>query len=102
MSGPGPTNVYSFGVRIDATLYVKADTEEQARTLAEKSIRTGIAIEVRTDGVDDLPISGAAYDSPLLPVVSLSPAMSLNRQALGAADLAHEVGSDEPTKGAVS
>ena len=68
------TNLYAIGVTIHATAYVKAANEGEALAAAHNDLR-GNAIYL-PDNVTDL-FSGANFDSPDLPKVSLSPAMTV-------------------------
>lgn len=71
-------NVYSIDIQLAGTVYVKADSEDEALALAQKRMDVddsgfGIAIEVDSDPM----ISGLQYDDPDLPEVSISPAMTV-------------------------
>jgi hypothetical protein len=72
--------VYRIEVALEATAYVCADTEEEAKAMmVELDCET---LELPLVGGDlqaseQLWISGLKYDDPLLPAVSLSPAMTL-------------------------
>ncbi|MBY0560148.1 hypothetical protein [Hyphomicrobium sp.] len=66
-------NVYSVDVKICATAYVKANSEEEA--LAYVKGLDGQALET-TGSVGDVEVSGLSLTSPDLPDVSLSPAMT--------------------------
>lgn len=70
--------VYSIGVKIDATAYIKAEDEVEALAIARRELND-VALEVSPqEGA--LPISGRLFDDPRLPEISLSPAMSINEQ----------------------
>jgi len=74
--------VYSVDVKIYATAYIRADSEDEARKIAA-ALKLG-SLELRTedyagessDGTD-IAISGAQFDSDALPDLSLSPAMTI-------------------------
>ena len=66
--------LYRVDVQIYATAYIKASSAAEARTIA-KNLKDETLEVVCMDG--DLPISGRRYDDPLLPDVSLSPAMTV-------------------------
>lgn len=68
-------NVYSIDVKVYATAYIKAETEQDARKIAEEL--KGYALELPEGGAGDLEISGMQLDNPDLPDVSLSPAMTV-------------------------
>lgn len=69
-------NVYSRDIMICATVYVKASSAEAA----EKAIR-GIEGKMfaagRTNFESEVPVFGDRFDSPDMPKVSLSPAMTI-------------------------
>lgn len=68
--------VFSIDVPIVATAYIRAATAEEAERIASKQLHYAVLHAVATSGSEVL-ISGAAFDSPDLPEVSLSPAMSV-------------------------
>jgi hypothetical protein len=79
--------VYRVDVMICATAYIKADSEQEAR-------KKLAAIDGTTDAThpdSELPISGEQFDSPDLPEVSISPALTLRGPANGviAFDVVH-------------
>ncbi len=67
--------VWSVDVKITATAYIRAETQEEALKLAKELEGDGLEL-FEQDG--DLPISGKQYDDPDLPDVSLSPAMTVH------------------------
>ena len=68
-------NFYNIDVKLYATLYIKAETAEAAQVMAQ-GIR-GFDLEVPDDQGSELPIVGYQFDDPRLPVLSLSPAMTI-------------------------
>jgi hypothetical protein len=72
-------NVYSIDIKICATAYIKAETEEQAMEIAKREFVENSGMEL-PDNLDwlEMPITGMDYDSPDLPAVSLSPAMTFH------------------------
>lgn len=70
-------NVYRIDVTLAATAYVKAESVNEAKLLVRNL--EGRALEVQETGDCEVRISGARYDSPTLPEVSLSPAMTVLR-----------------------
>lgn len=70
------TNLYSVDLMIAATVYIKADTLEEAQTKLGQLHHT--ALELREDRHQQLPITGCSYDNPQMPKVSLSPAMTVH------------------------
>ena len=66
------TKLWRVPLMLNATLYVKADTPEQALELANK-IDTA-SFEFDGDIISDLP-----FDDPNLPQISLSPCMTGER-----------------------
>ena len=65
--------LYSIDVVLNATVYVKASSKKAAKAKAEKWIQWR---PVEVSGGD---ISGRVYDDPMLPTISLSPAMTGQR-----------------------
>ncbi|TGT64038.1 MULTISPECIES: hypothetical protein [unclassified Mesorhizobium] len=84
-------NLYSIELKICATAYIKAETEEAALAKAKELVGDGI--ELREDEYAELPISGKRYDDEDLPDVSLSPAMTIDSLWSENVELAEE---DEP------
>lgn len=72
-------NVYSIDVMICATAYIKAESEEAALKIAQEEFNKNRGMEL-PDNLEwlQMPITGISYDSPDLPDVSLSPAMSFH------------------------
>jgi hypothetical protein len=69
-------NVYSIDVKIYATAYIRAETQEQALEIARELKDTALNFP---DYVDSDPmISGRQYDDPDLPDLSLSPIMTIH------------------------
>jgi hypothetical protein len=66
--------LYSVNVDIVATAYIRASSEAEARELASQLWDVGIEVP---DGDWGVEVSGRGYSDPDLPVVSLSPAMTL-------------------------
>lgn len=62
--------IWSADVRVVATVYVIARNEREARKLIRAKLADGIEAGESED------ISGAMYDSPDLPDISYSPAMT--------------------------
>lgn len=71
------TKLYQIEVTLAATLYVKADSEQAALEIANATAPNA-HIEVEDAG-SEVPISGAMFDDPELPEISLSPAMTLSK-----------------------
>jgi hypothetical protein len=67
--------VYSIGVIIHATMYIKAENPEEAYAKARDMRDT--VLELAEDDTTSPPISGKKYDDPDLPEISLSPAMTV-------------------------
>jgi hypothetical protein len=63
-------NLYSTEIRICATLYVKANSPEEA---LEKAAKFATDAPFEFEGQE---VSDKGYDDPSLPEISLSPAMS--------------------------
>lgn len=67
--------VYSIDIVINATAYIRADSEEEARKIASQMAED--SYEMRTGEIGDgVEISDADFDSDDLPDVSISPAMT--------------------------
>jgi hypothetical protein len=69
--------IYSVEMNVLATLYIRAATPEEAARIAREQVDTSIEVGERDAGGGELPVSGASYDDPDLPDVSLSPAMTI-------------------------
>lgn len=76
--------VYSVDVRIVGTVYVKANSRNQAIGKVRGFKLSGIEV---SDGQGDIPISGAMFDSPELPDISLSPAMTIHDPLPGSCEV---------------
>lgn len=66
--------LWSIDIKICATAYIKAETEEEAMKIANDLKNNGLELDEQ-DG--ETPISCKQYSDPDLPDVSLSPAMTL-------------------------
>lgn len=84
------TNLYTVDLMIAATVYIKADTLDEAKTKLRDLHQK--ALELGEDSHQQVPISGASYDSPKLPEASLSPAMTIlvNGDDVGSLELTQE------------
>lgn len=82
-------STYSIPVTIYATVYVKAQSKDEAIALARKI--ENACIEVREGFVTDaLEVSGRDFDDAELPNVSLSPAMTIGDLDPGYIETAYE------------
>lgn len=73
--------VYRVEVDVQATAYIRANDEHEARLLLREHILNGtMELPQGNFGVE---ISGKQYDDPTLPVASLSPAMTVDGQGWG-------------------
>lgn len=82
-------NLYSIEVRVYATVYVVAEDEDDA--FAKVATLYGDSVELAEDLHAELPIYGGDFDSPDLPEISLSPAMTISGvDDLTQPDLVHE------------
>lgn len=68
--------VYSADIMVYATVYIKAPSAKAALTMAEGL--NGLCLELPTNEEDEVPISGRRLDDPDLPVISLSPMMTIH------------------------
>ncbi|MEQ1950890.1 hypothetical protein [Mesorhizobium sp. CN2-181] len=68
-------NLYSLDIKICATAYIKAETEEEALAIAQGMTDS---IELQTDEEKEIAISGRQYDDPDLPDISISPAITFH------------------------
>ncbi len=64
---------YRIDVRVYATAYINADSEEEALAMA-KDLKDS---EIIVRGGGDVLVDGGAYDDPHLPGVALSPVMTI-------------------------
>lgn len=69
------TNLYSVDVNIIATMYIMADSVEEAKAIADSTKHSHLELPNGYIG-DGVYITGEAY-SPNMPIFSLSPAMTL-------------------------
>ena len=68
--------IYSIEVRVYATMYIRAESAEQAEAIALE--QNGAYIELAEDHDAEIPISGKGFDNPDLPDVSISPMLTLH------------------------
>jgi hypothetical protein len=68
------SKIYRIDMMVAATAYIRANSEDEALQLA-RAMRDD-TLEV-ADAGSEVPISGARFDDPDLPDVSLSPAMTV-------------------------
>jgi hypothetical protein len=79
--------LFSKEIVVAATAYAKAETKEQA----EEMFRTLLNKALDSEGKDgDIPFSGEAFNSPTLPVLSVSPAMTIVEVRRDEAELVDE------------
>lgn len=72
-------NLYSIDVMICGTFYVKASTPEEALEKARKMSGGGIIVPDDTCNEASEPdFCGREFDDPLLPNISISPAMTIH------------------------
>ena len=77
---------FQVDVKIAGTLYVKAETEKEARLLINKQFLGGklqlleVAEEqgAPNNDPDNIYVSGLPFDHPELPILSLSPGMTIH------------------------
>jgi len=81
-------NLYSIDVRVYATAYIRAGSEEAALAIA-KGLKDS-ALELNEQWGGDMVITGLTFDNPDLPDVSLSPSMTI----IGPADDAQAILAD--------
>lgn len=67
--------LYSIDVQICGTAYIKANSMKEARAKLKEI--EGCGLEV-ADGSESGLVSGRRYNDPLLPNISLSPAMTIH------------------------
>jgi hypothetical protein len=67
--------LYRQDVRICGMVYVKA--KSQAEAISKVKALAGKGIDTENSADADVPVSGARYNDPGLPEISLSPAMTL-------------------------
>lgn len=72
-------NVYRIDVKICATAYIRANSEEEALAkVKQREMSTLLAPEGPFDTDDEIEISEREYGDPNLPEFSLSPAMTFH------------------------
>jgi hypothetical protein len=92
-------NVYSVDIKICATAYIKAESEEKAIEIANREFAKNSGMELPDNlGWLEMPITGLSYDSPDLPDVSLSPAMTFYGPFNGDEEAASLVEMDVPAE----
>jgi hypothetical protein len=71
--------IYRLDMKVCATAYIKANSSKEARTIARglKLKSLTIAEPNGRHHQGDVEISGLDFDSPMLPMVSFSPAMTI-------------------------
>lgn len=77
---------FQIDVKIAGTVYVKAETEEEALLLINKHFPSGNLqfLEVAEDrgapnnDPDNIYVSGLPFDHPELPIISISPVMTIH------------------------
>lgn len=84
-------NLYQVELKIFATAYIKASSEDEAIAAAKELQGQSPAI---ADSEGDIPISGLAFNDPELPDVSISPAMTIGSVS-GNVEVAEEDISEE-------
>jgi hypothetical protein len=67
--------LYRIDIQICATAYIKATSKTAAMTVAKGLKDSSPDI---LDSCGDVPVSGAQFDDPDMPKVSLSPAMTIH------------------------
>lgn len=70
--------VFRCDIRIAGTVYVKAKSKKEAKRLVDQM--KGNGFEISEGEYGDVIISGASFDDPELPEVSLSPCFTLHHQ----------------------
>lgn len=70
--------VYRRDVMICATVYIKASSPEAADKVLRGIEMSGLQVSEDQDYEGGTPISGARFDDPNLPKISLSPAMTIH------------------------
>lgn len=89
-------NVYSIEVKLCATAYIKAESEEEAEKIARANFGETCCGDLPIGEYGDPAISDKSYENPDLPDISLSPAVTFYGPYEGKwdLDLVHE-GDDE-------
>lgn len=85
MAKTKPLNLYSFDMKLAATIYVKATSAREAMRQAQGFAGEGGCFEFKGEDV-----SARMMSDPLLPMISLSPAMTGKGLYPGAAELCEE------------
>ncbi|TAJ97169.1 MAG: hypothetical protein EPO10_29690 [Reyranella sp.] len=71
------SKVYSVDIKVYATAYIKAESAEEALSIA-RGLKDGTLAADKAAYWSDVEISDRQLDDPDLPDVSLSPAMSIH------------------------
>ncbi len=69
--------LYRVEVEIAGSMYIKAESEEKAQTIAREQHGKGIYLYKGMD--TEIKVSGLLFQDPNLPDISLSPCMTLIR-----------------------
>ncbi len=70
--------VYRADVHICGTAYIRAANKREAQRLLRRLKMTALHVENAKDEPSEVSISGLTFDSPSLPQISLSPAMTIH------------------------
>ncbi len=76
--------IFSVEIRVAATVYVVAETEEEAINTVKEFDQTGGELPTGIEFIDGLPVSGARYNDPGFPDISISPAVTIYASGLTA------------------
>ncbi|MCK0441216.1 hypothetical protein MUG78_17595 [Gordonia alkaliphila] len=74
--------LYSADIVVAATAYVKARSESEARQILVDATKDYTVINAEGADCEEIPITGSQFDDPDLPVVSMSPIMTVQGTTL--------------------
>jgi len=69
--------LYSIDVKVWATAYIKADSEEEAQKIADSMRDWTLQLSDEPIDAGDVMIFGGDFDGPNMPALSLSPLMTI-------------------------
>jgi hypothetical protein len=90
-------SIYSVEITIAATVYVVAASEAEAVEQVKAFHMDGGELRTGDEFIDGLPVSGASFDHPDFPDISMSPAITVYAEATRA-DLEDELPDDDDSE----
>lgn len=87
--------IYSVNVMICATIYVVAESEDDATQQVQAFHMDGGTLSNDDEIIDGVPVSGMEFNNPNFPEISMSPAVTVYAENLSAEYADDYHGSDE-------